>query len=112
MIGTILSALIVGLIVGFFISKWIFDILQRPYCSIPTSNVRSGPCSKVTSPSLNAPAIDHIFLFSKLSEVEELARESGLVIADQCVTPYTGKSIEECEAERLPVNVAYVMRKQ
>lgn len=73
----------------------------------------SGPDTYIyVTTCLNAPAIDHIFLFGKLSEVEELTRESGLVIADQCVTPYTGKSIEECEAERLPVNVAYVMRKQ
>lgn len=73
----------------------------------------SGPDTHIyVTTCLNAPAIDHIFLFGKLSEVEELARDSGLVITDQCVTPYTGKSIEECEAERLPVNVAYVMRKQ
>src|SRR5262245_4825102 len=31
--------LVLGLIVGFLISKWIFAILERPYCSIPTSNI-------------------------------------------------------------------------
>ncbi|HVH82561.1 MAG TPA: class I SAM-dependent methyltransferase [Stellaceae bacterium] len=61
---------------------------------------------------LNAPAIDHIFLFSRLTEVEELAADSGLVVTDRFVAPYVGRSIDECEAERLPVNVAYVMRKQ
>jgi 2-polyprenyl-3-methyl-5-hydroxy-6-metoxy-1,4-benzoquinol methylase len=73
----------------------------------------SGPDTHIyVTTCLNAPAIDHIFLFGKLSEVEELAGESGLAIADRFVAPYTGKSIEECETERLPVNVAYVMRKQ
>lgn len=61
---------------------------------------------------LNAPAIDHIFLFSTLSDVEDLARDSGLEIVDRFVAPHTGKSIAECEKDRLPVNVAYVMRKQ
>ncbi|MDT4994290.1 MAG: sec-independent protein translocase protein TatC [Actinoplanes sp.] len=29
--------LVVGLIVGFFISKWVFGVLREPYCAIPTS---------------------------------------------------------------------------
>jgi sec-independent protein translocase protein TatC len=29
--------LVVGLIVGFLISKWVFHVLQEPYCDIPTS---------------------------------------------------------------------------
>jgi sec-independent protein translocase protein TatC len=29
--------LVAGLIVGFVISKWVFHLLQEPYCSIPTS---------------------------------------------------------------------------
>lgn len=60
---------------------------------------------------LNAPAVDHIFLFRTVSEIEELARDSGLAIAESLVAPHAGKSIAECEAERLPVNVAFVMRK-
>jgi sec-independent protein translocase protein TatC len=29
--------LVLGLIVGFVISKWVFGVLQEPYCKIPTS---------------------------------------------------------------------------
>jgi 2-polyprenyl-3-methyl-5-hydroxy-6-metoxy-1,4-benzoquinol methylase len=73
----------------------------------------SGPQTHIyVTTCLNAPAIDHIFLFGKLAEVEELANESGLVIEDRFVAPYSGKSIEESEAQRLPINVAYVMRKR
>lgn len=61
---------------------------------------------------LNAPAIDHIFLFSTLSQLEQLVGDSGLEIADRFVAPHAGKSVAECVAERLPLNVAYVMRKQ
>jgi len=59
---------------------------------------------------LNAPAVDHIFLFRTSGEVETLANESGLVVEDRFLAPHAGKSVAECEAERLPVNVAYVMR--
>jgi sec-independent protein translocase protein TatC len=31
--------LVVGLIVGFIIAKWVFNILDRPYCNLPTSQV-------------------------------------------------------------------------
>jgi 2-polyprenyl-3-methyl-5-hydroxy-6-metoxy-1,4-benzoquinol methylase len=61
---------------------------------------------------LNAPAIDHIFLFGTSSEVEDLAGDSGLLITDRFIAPHSGKSLAECEAARLPVNVAYVMRKR
>lgn len=61
---------------------------------------------------LNAAAIDHIFLFSTLSQIDELVADSGLEIMDRFVAPHAGKSIAECVSDRLPLNVAYVMRKQ
>jgi 2-polyprenyl-3-methyl-5-hydroxy-6-metoxy-1,4-benzoquinol methylase len=59
---------------------------------------------------LSAPAVDHIFLFRTSAEVEALAADSGLVVEDEFLAPHAGKTVAECEAERLPVNVAYVMR--
>jgi sec-independent protein translocase protein TatC len=29
--------LVIGLIVGFIISNWVFDVLKQPYCQLPTS---------------------------------------------------------------------------
>ena len=72
--------------------------------SLPSTHIYVTTC-------LNAPAIDHIYLFDKSSEVEELARSSGLAVEDYLAAPYAGKSVAECEAKRLPINVAYVMRK-
>jgi sec-independent protein translocase protein TatC len=31
--------LVVGLIIGFIIAKWVFNVLDKPYCSLPTSQV-------------------------------------------------------------------------
>jgi len=60
---------------------------------------------------VNAPAIDHISLFHSAAEVEELSRANGLDVVERLYAPYAGKTLAQCEAERLAVNVAYVMRK-
>lgn len=61
---------------------------------------------------VNAPAIDHIFLWRSPEEVEALIADCGLDIVDALRMPYEGKSLAECRAERLAVNVAYVLRKR
>jgi 2-polyprenyl-3-methyl-5-hydroxy-6-metoxy-1,4-benzoquinol methylase len=61
---------------------------------------------------LNAPAIDHIFLFEHSEDVEQLARAAGLQIKERFAAPHAGKTLAECEAKRLAVNVAYVLQKQ
>jgi ubiquinone/menaquinone biosynthesis C-methylase UbiE len=60
---------------------------------------------------VNAPAIDHISLFRTAGEVEELIRRNGLELVDALRVPYAGKTLQECEAQRLAINVAYTLRK-
>jgi sec-independent protein translocase protein TatC len=40
--------LVVGLIVGFVISTWVFDVLKQPYCNLPTSLAQNGECNFIT----------------------------------------------------------------
>lgn len=61
---------------------------------------------------VNAPAIDHIFLFRDPSEIEKMAAENGLEVVDRFCAPYAGLSLEDSVAQALPVNVAYVMKKR
>jgi hypothetical protein len=58
---------------------------------------------------INAPAVDHICLFESPEALERLFAASGLAIRDQLIRPYEGKSLGDSLAERLPVNVAYVL---
>ncbi len=58
---------------------------------------------------INTPAIDHITLFADEAEVEALIRASGFSIRERQSTPYVGKTLAQCVAERLPINVAYVL---
>lgn len=58
---------------------------------------------------INAPAVDHIYLWRTTDELEELITDSGLTIVEPLRLPYEGKSLEESRAEGLPINVAYVL---
>jgi hypothetical protein len=61
--------------------------------------------------AVNAPAVDHIYLFRSVDEVRELAEAAGLRVIDQLATPYSGCSMEETIQQRLPINVAMVLVK-
>jgi 2-polyprenyl-3-methyl-5-hydroxy-6-metoxy-1,4-benzoquinol methylase len=58
---------------------------------------------------VNAPAIDHICLFSTEAEVEKLITDAGLKIVRQLSVPYHGKTLKQSVAQKLPINVAYVL---
>jgi 2-polyprenyl-3-methyl-5-hydroxy-6-metoxy-1,4-benzoquinol methylase len=60
---------------------------------------------------LNAPAVDHIFLFDHPRQLEHLFADAGLRIEQERIRPYEGKTLQESLDELLAVNVAYVLRK-
>ena len=61
---------------------------------------------------INAPAIDHIYLFESAEQVGKMIEDSGLRIQNELVLPYDGMPMDDCVKKRLPVNVAYVLVKQ
>ncbi len=60
---------------------------------------------------VNAPSVDHIFLWRTTGAIEDLIRESGLEIVAPLHVPITGKTLEQCVRDSLPISVAYVLRK-
>jgi 2-polyprenyl-3-methyl-5-hydroxy-6-metoxy-1,4-benzoquinol methylase len=64
----------------------------------------------ITTP-VNAPAIDHIYLFDSLDSIETLVHAAGLAVRDSLVVPYPGLSVDESMDQKLPVNVAMVLGK-
>ncbi len=58
---------------------------------------------------MNAPAVDHIFLWRDVASFENLLAECGLKIVNALRLPYEGKTLEESLDQALPVNVAYVL---
>jgi SAM-dependent methyltransferase len=60
---------------------------------------------------INAPAVDHIYLWRTTDELEEMILANGLSIVEPLRLPYQGKTLEESREENLPINVAYVLAK-
>jgi len=58
---------------------------------------------------INAPAIDHIYLWRNIEELEVMIAAAGLLIRDKLYLPYDGKTLEESLDQKLAVNVAYVL---
>jgi 2-polyprenyl-3-methyl-5-hydroxy-6-metoxy-1,4-benzoquinol methylase len=63
----------------------------------------------ITTP-INAPAIDHIYLFDSYESIEKLVEESGLYVAQRLLVPYPGLDIKESMDRQLPVNVGLVLK--
>ncbi|MDH3362728.1 MAG: class I SAM-dependent methyltransferase [Gammaproteobacteria bacterium] len=64
----------------------------------------------ITTP-INAPAIDHIYLFDSFHSIESLVSDAELRIVDKLLVPYPGLSVEESTEQSLPINVALVLAK-
>lgn len=64
----------------------------------------------ITTP-INAPAIDHIYLFDSVESIETLVEQGGLRVCDSLLVPYPGLTVEDSMAQVLPVNVAMVLGK-
>ena len=64
----------------------------------------------ITTP-INAPAIDHIYLFDSFQSIESLVSDAELRIVDKLLVPYPGLSVEESTEQSLPINVALVLAK-
>jgi 2-polyprenyl-3-methyl-5-hydroxy-6-metoxy-1,4-benzoquinol methylase len=56
--------------------------------------------------AINAPEIDHIYLFDTLESVTSMIEQAGLKIKDTLVLPYHGTNIERSVKEKLPINIA------
>ncbi len=61
---------------------------------------------------INAPILDHIYLFKDLKQLEDMFNHCGLTIKEQCILPYLDKTVEECLEQFLTINVGYVLEKK
>jgi 2-polyprenyl-3-methyl-5-hydroxy-6-metoxy-1,4-benzoquinol methylase len=60
---------------------------------------------------INAPAIDHIYLWRDIEELEVMFKDCSLGIKQALHLPYQGKSVAQCVTNGLAINVAYVLEK-
>lgn len=67
---------------------------------------RPGAFAFVTT-VVNAPAVDHIYLFEEPEAVRELLQAAGFRIGAELLVPYVSTTLDETMAKRLPLNVAF-----
>lgn len=60
--------------------------------------------------AVNAPAVDHIYLFDSCAAVEDLAQRSGFQVRERLKAPYVGLSLQDAEQQGMPINVALVLQ--
>ena len=90
----------------------VLEHVEDPGLFISTIARLSNPDTHIfITTCMNAAAVDHISLFRTGKDVEDIITANGLEIIESCYAPYVGKTLAECEASSLPVNVAYVLRK-
>jgi 2-polyprenyl-3-methyl-5-hydroxy-6-metoxy-1,4-benzoquinol methylase len=81
------------------------DLFLRKIADLSTSETHV-----FVTTCINAPAVDHLYLFRDVAEVDTIIRDSGLDIIDSFACPYAGKTLQESIELTLPVNVAYVLK--
>ena len=59
---------------------------------------------------INAPAIDHLYNWDDLNSLEEMIAKSGLTILKKLYLPSYNQSINQCEVQKLPINIAYLLK--
>lgn len=88
----------------------VLEHVEDPAAFLGTIHTLAGKDSFIyITTCINAPAIDHIYLFDSVDSLEKLIESSGLSIVDKLVVPYENMSLEESSQKRMPVNVAYVL---
>ena len=61
---------------------------------------------------INAPAIDHVFLFSSVEEIEELYQNAGFEICDKLLCPSHGYTVEKALKRKAAIITAHVLKKE
>ncbi len=64
----------------------------------------------ITTP-INAPAVDHIYLFDSYESIEALVEQAGLSVRESHLIPYPGQTVDESMQQLLPINVTLVLGK-
>ena len=75
-------------------------------------NITSQNADIYVNVPINAPAIDHIFLFSNIDEVKSIIDQNGFRIIDQCIVTGNNKSIERAIQKKYAINYAFRMKKK
>lgn len=90
----------------------VIEAVENPYEFLRKCHKIIKPTGKVhISTPINSPMVDCIYLFRNVNEVENIIYSAGFEIIKKKYIPHKENSMEECEKNKLPINVAYILQK-
>ena len=88
----------------------VLEHVEDPAAFLAQISAMSGPDTYIhVTTCINAPAIDHIYLFRHSDEIEAMISATGLCVLDSYLGPHHGTTVEKCIEHDLPINIAYVL---
>jgi 2-polyprenyl-3-methyl-5-hydroxy-6-metoxy-1,4-benzoquinol methylase len=91
----------------------VLEHVERPGDFLKRIHQLAAPDSFVyVTTCVNAPAVDHIYLFRNPQEVASLASDAGFAVVDELLVPHAELDLEETQRLALPINMALVLAKQ
>lgn len=60
---------------------------------------------------INAPAVDHVYLFSSAEEIERLYQKTGFEVCDKCLFPAHGYTVEKAQKKKAAIVTAHILKK-
>jgi len=90
----------------------ILEHVETPALFLQCAHASTTPGASIfLTTCFNSPAVDHIYNPGSMAALQSLVRECGFETIDSIVIPKQGTTLEQCEADKLPVNVAMVLEK-
>lgn len=90
----------------------VLEHVEKPAAFLHRISELAAPSAHIfITTCINAPAVDHIYLFRSADDIEALFLEAGFTVHHQLHVPHPGYDLKRCVALNLPINVSYVLGK-
>jgi 2-polyprenyl-3-methyl-5-hydroxy-6-metoxy-1,4-benzoquinol methylase len=94
----------------FLVMSEVLEHLEQPERFLAKLREYAAPQAHIfITTCINAPAVDHIYLYTSQDHVRGQVRDVGLSIERELWLPYVGLSLDESLDRKLPVNLAMVL---
>jgi SAM-dependent methyltransferase len=91
----------------------VLEHVEDPAAFLRRAHATTTPdCRFFLSTCINAPAVDHLYNPGSVQTLEALFGAHGFEVRERCVIGRDGAPLEQCERERLAINVAYLLAKR
>ncbi|MFT5755360.1 MAG: 2-polyprenyl-3-methyl-5-hydroxy-6-metoxy-1,4-benzoquinol methylase [Alteromonadaceae bacterium] len=97
----------------FIVMAEVLEHVEQPLLFLEKSHeILTNSGTAFITTCINAPAIDHIYLYDSVKHLSSQVSKAGFKIISELVVPYVELSLEETMKQMLPVNIAMYITKK